>query len=128
VLKKALTFDAKIEEGAVVARVANTGTGHRAPGDSRHRSFNVWVTVTTQAGVKIQDRTEIAEYRMYYRSPPRENTNLRPGETGTSRLPLPQGLKGKVLVELVYAMNPVKKEAHEARRVFSREMDFDTTK
>jgi hypothetical protein len=128
VLKKALTFDAKIEGGAVVAVVSNTGTGHRAPADSRHRSFNVLVTVTTAAGVKVQDRTEIAEYRMYYRAPPRENTNLRPGETSTSRLALPRGLKGKVLVELVYAMNPVKKDARDVRRVSAKEIDFDTTK
>jgi hypothetical protein len=86
------------------------------------------VTVTTEAGVKVQDRTEIAEYRMYYRSPPRENTNLRPGETGTSRLALPKGLKGKVLVELVYALNPVKKDQREAKRVATDEMEFDTSK
>ncbi len=127
-LRRGLKLQARLEDGSVVAVVENSGTGHKAPADSRHRSFNVWVTITTESGVKVQDRAEIAEYRMYYRSPPRENTNLRPGETGTSKLPLPKGMKGKVLVELVYALNPVKKEQKEAKRVHSVELDFDTTR
>jgi hypothetical protein len=65
---------------------------------------------------------------MYYRSPPRENTNLRPGEIGISRLALPEGLKGKVLVELVYCMTPVKKERREGRVVQSVELPFDTAR
>lgn len=128
VLRRGIRLQARLEDGSVVAEVENSGTGHRAPADSRHRSFNVWVTITTESGVKVQDRAEIAEYRMYYRSPPRENTNLRPGEKGVSKLPLPKGLKGKVLVELVYAMNPVKKEQREAKKVHSVELEFDTTK
>jgi hypothetical protein len=128
VLRRGMRLEAALEEGNVVARVLAADVGHRAPADSRHRSFNVWMTITTESGVKVRDRAETAEYRMYYRSPPRENTNLRPGETGISRLPLPKGLKGTVLVELVYCMNPVKKEAKEARRVHSVELPFDTTK
>lgn len=128
VLRRGATLEARIEDGAVVAEVANSGTGHRIPSDSRHRSLNVWVTVTTEAGVKVQDRTEIWEGRMYYRSPPRENTNLRPGETATARLALPRGLRGKVLVELVYAMNLIKKERREAKMVHAVELDFDTAK
>ena len=61
-------------------------------------------------------------------SPPRENTNLRPGETGVSKFPLPAGLKGKVLVDLVYCMNLMKKERREARTVHTVEVPFDTTK
>ncbi len=128
ILRRGVRLAARLEDGAVVAEVENYGAGHRAPADSRHRSFNVWVTITTESGVKVQDRAEIAEFRMYYRSPPRENTNLRPAEKGTGRLPLPKGLKGKVLVELVYALNPVKKEQKDAKRVQTVEMDFDTTK
>ena len=65
---------------------------------------------------------------MYYRSPPRDNTNLRPGETGTGRLPLPKGVRGKALVELVYCMNPIKKDKREAKKIDSVTLDFDTTK
>jgi hypothetical protein len=126
-LKQGVTLAARIEGGSLVAEATNSGTGHRAPADSRHRSFNVWATVRTAEGIVVQDRAEMAEYRMYYRSPPKENTNLRPGETQVSRLDLPRGMKGKVLVELVYAMNPLKKERHEAVRVHAVELDFDTT-
>ena len=128
ILKRAMTFQARIENGSVVAETTNTGAGHKAPADSRHRSFNVWVTVTTEGGVTVHDRTEIAEFRMYYRSPPRDNTNLRPGETGVGRLPLPKGVKGKVLVELVYCMNPIKKDKREAKKIESVALEFDTTK
>ncbi len=128
VLKGGMELKAAVEDGSVVARVTSTNVGHKAPADSRHRSFNVWITITTEAGVKVRDRAEAAEYRMYYRSPPRENTNLRPGETGVSRFPLPAGLKGKVLVELVYCMNLMKKERREARTVHTVELGFDTTR
>lgn len=130
VLKAGLTLEAAVEGKSVVSKVASVGVGHKAPGDSRHRSFNVWVTITTESGVKVKDRYEApeAEYRMYYRSPPRENTNLRPGEVGISKTDLPDGLKGKVLVELVYCMTPVKKERREGRVVHAVEVPFDTTK
>jgi len=84
------------------------------------------VTVTTDGGVKTHDRTEIWEGRMYYRNQFRDNTNLRPGETATGRFPLPRGVRGKVLVELVYCLNPVKKERREALPVDSLSFDFDT--
>jgi hypothetical protein len=127
VLKRGVTFAARIEAGALVADTTNSGTGHRAPADSRHRSFNVWVTVVTAGGVKVHDRTEIAEYRMYYRNQFRDNTNLRPGETATARFPLPQGIKGRIVAELVYCLNPVKKERREAKPVHRVELEFDTT-
>jgi len=128
VLRSGVVLRARVEGRTVIAEVANTATGHKAPADSRHRSFNVWVTVTTEGGVKVQDRAEVLELRMYYRSPPRENTNLRPGETATGRLDLPAGTKGKVLVELVYALNPFKKALKEALPVQVEELPFDTTR
>jgi hypothetical protein len=128
VLRRALTLDARLEGGAVVAEVVNVGAGHRAPSDSRHRSFNLWVTVTTEAGLVVRDRAEIWEGRMYYRTPPRDNTNLRPGEKATARLELPAGMKGKVLVELVYALNPPKKERREVFVLQSKEIPFDTAR
>jgi hypothetical protein len=128
VLRGGSSLRARVEGRAVVAEVTNTGAGHRFPADSRHRSLNVWVTVTTAGGVKVHDRTEILECRMYYRSPPRENTNLRPGETAVARLDLPEGTKGKVLVELVYALNPLKKERKDALPVHAQELEFDTTR
>ncbi len=128
VLREGMEFRARVEGGEVLAETTAARVGHRAPADSRHRSFNVWVTVTTEGGVKVHDRAELAEYRMYYRSPPRENTNLRPGETALSRFPLPRGVKGTVRAELVYCMNPVKKERREAKVVHAVELPFDTTK
>jgi len=128
VLRGGVTLDARVEGGAVVASVTNSGVGHRVPADSRHRSFNVWITVTTEGGAKVHDRVEVLEARMYYRTPPRENTNLRPGETATARLDLPAGIRGKVLVELVFALNPFKKERREVMDVHRKELSFDTTK
>jgi hypothetical protein len=128
VLRSGVALKARIEGRTVIAEVTNTATGHRAPADSRHRSFNVWISVTTAGGVRVHDRTEVLELRMYYRSPPRENTNLRPGETAAGRLDLPEGTKGKVVVDLVYALNPFKKELKEALPVHRQELEFDTTR
>ena len=128
VLRSGVTLGAKIEGRAVVASITNSGVGHRAPADSRHRSFNLWITATTEGGVKVHDRVEVLECRMYYRTPPRENTNLRPGETATARLDLPEGIKGTVVVELVFALNPFKKERREVMSVHRAELPFDTTR
>ena len=126
-LRGGLSLAARIEGGEVVVETTSTGVGHRVPDDSRHRSLNVWVTVTTEGGIKFQDRTEIAEYRMYYRQDFRENTNLRPGETAVSRLYLPSGIRGTALVELVYCLNPILKEKKESLSVHRVELEFDTT-
>ena len=128
VLRRGMQFRAREEKGEIVAETVVADVGHRAPADSRHRSFNVWITVTTEGGVKVHDRAEMAEYRMYYRSPPRENTNLRPGETAAARFPLPRGVRGTARVELVYCMNPVKKEKREAVTVHAVDIPFDTTR
>jgi hypothetical protein len=127
-LRSGVTLDARIEGRTVVASITNSGVGHRAPADSRHRSFNVWITATTAGGVKVHDRVEVIECRMYYRTPPRENTNLRPGETATARLDLPEGIQGTVVVELVFALNPFKKERREVHAVHRLELPFDTSK
>ncbi len=126
VLRRGLALEARVEGARVSVNVTNGGTGHRAPGDSRHRSFNVWVTVTTEAGLRVFDRHSIAEYRMYPRVPPRPHTNLRPGETATSGLDLPSGVAGTVKVELGYSLSPVDRDARVYTVVHARELPFDT--
>ena len=126
VLRRGMTFDARLEGAELVAAATNSGAGHKAPADSRHRSFNIWVTVVTEGGIKVHDRTEIWEARMYYRNQFRDNTNLRPGETATARFAIPKGIRGKITAELVYCMNPVKKERRDGKIVRSVELDFDT--
>ncbi|MHC4821754.1 MAG: multiheme c-type cytochrome [Planctomycetota bacterium] len=125
-LQKGVTFAASVKGDLIEAIATNSGTGHKAPADSRHRSFNVWVTVETEGGVRLHERTEIAEYRLYYRSPPRDSTNLRPGESQASTFRLPAATKGKAKVELVYALSPPKKKAREVLVVDSIELEFDT--
>jgi hypothetical protein len=123
-LRSGMSLAASVDGGKLEVSVTNSNTGHRAPSDSRHRSFNVWVTVTTDGGVRVHDRRHIAEYRLYYRTPQQDDTNLRPGETARSSLALPAGVKGTILVELGYSLSPPDKDARKYTVVHAQTLTF----
>jgi len=127
-VKRSVTVAARVEGPRVVVETTNTGTGHRVPADARHRSVNVWATLLNEEGQDRGPRTELAEYRMYYRTDPRPYTNLRPGETGRATFDLPEGMKGNVRVEVSYALSPDHKERGDVVVIHLAEVPFDTTK
>jgi hypothetical protein len=123
-LKEATTLEAEVEEGALVVRVTNSGAGHHIPTDSRHKSFNVLVTVRDEDGILLVDGEEIAEYRLYYRQDNKESTQIPALETREHRYELPEGRKGTVTVELVYCLKPPQKETGEWTPVHRVEREF----
>ena len=80
-LEEAASLAATVENGELVIRVTNRGAGHNIPTDSRHKSFNVLVTLRDRAGNLLKSEEEVAEYRLYYRDQSFETTQLKPGET-----------------------------------------------
>ncbi len=109
-LRSAVTLDAVANGTVLTIRVSNTGAGHKVPTDSRHKSFNVYVTLADEEGNVLLRREEVAEYRLYYREQKRDSTQLSPGETRTHTFGLPAGQVGVAQVELVYCLKPPQKD------------------
>ncbi len=124
-LRKGVTLRAAVEGREVVMRVTNSGTGHKLPTDSRHRSFNLVLSVVDEDGARVVDLREIAEYRLYYRQQKIEPTQIPPDATRTHRFRLPaETAHGKVIVELYYCLKPPEKVLRTWRRVHRVELAF----
>jgi len=115
--KRATSLEVTVVDGHVVARVGNVGGGHHIPSDARHRSYNLFVSTWNARGdpqVTDQPMPE-GEFRLYYRDDFKPSTQIAHGKTRESRWPIPEGIRGKAKVRLVYALNP---EELAAKRVF----------
>ncbi|MHC4469359.1 MAG: multiheme c-type cytochrome [Planctomycetota bacterium] len=123
-LKEAASLEAEVKDGELIVRVTNSGAGHNIPTDSRHKSYNVVVTVRDEDGNLLADQEEIAEYRLYYRTDNLESTQIPALATRVERYPLPDDRKGTVVVELVYCLKPPQKETREWTPVHRVERGF----
>ncbi|MCU0727895.1 MAG: NapC/NirT family cytochrome c [Planctomycetes bacterium] len=112
-LREALSLAVSVESGTLKVSVTNRGAGHKVPTDSRHKSVNVYVSLTDEDGNVLIDRRELAEYRLYYRTDNIESSQLLPRETREIRLDLPADRRGTARVELVYCLKPPQKETRD---------------
>jgi len=123
-LKAAVTLSAEVEDAKLVVKVTNSGAGHKIPTDSRHKSFNLLVTVKDAEGDVLTLHEELAEYRLYYRQQNIDSTQILPGETREHEFVLPDDRKGTVIVDLVYCLKPPEKMSKEWTPVDSVELPF----
>ncbi len=106
--KRGLTLAVRLEGRMLMADVSNVGAGHKVPTDARHRSYNVWVTLTDQRG-NVRQRSvqmEDGEFRLYYRDDFKPSTQIAQGDSRTAKWQLPEGFRGSAHVRLTYALNP----------------------
>ena len=122
--QKAVKFEASIEDGNVVARVTNVGGAHHIPTDARHRSYNLWLTALDGRGNTLVKDEHIAEFRLYYRDDFKESTQIAHAATGTGTWPIPEGISGKAVVRLTYALNPEELRLGNVMEVGSVEVDL----
>jgi hypothetical protein len=104
--RRAAKLEVAVEDGSVVARVTNVGAGHHIPTDARHRSYNVWISTWDARGNPQVVDEMIGEFRLYYRDQFRPSTQIAYGRTGVAKWRVPEGLKGRAVVRLTYALNP----------------------
>ena len=107
-LQRATKLEATFENGEIVVRVTNVGAGHQIPTDARHRSFNLWITAIDARGnpwVSDQPIPE-GEMRLYYRDQFKPSTQVPYQKQHVAKWRVPDGLKGKAIVKLTYALNP----------------------
>jgi hypothetical protein len=106
--RRATAFELTIRDGNFVARTTNEGGAHRIPTDARHRSYNVFITLFDEQGNLLQKETQMndGEYRLYYRNQFKDSTQIAHGESREATWPVPEGVSGKAMVRLVYALNP----------------------
>jgi len=113
-LKRAMKFEARIEEGEVRARVVNRGAGHKIPTDARHRAIYLRIAFFDKFGQPLRvttidpiTRREVTDrevsmdaIRLFYRQEQREPTQIDPkGTLGKdnwrdSSFPIPDGARG----------------------------------
>jgi hypothetical protein len=123
-LRAAASLEALVEEGELVVRVTNVGAGHKIPTDSRHKSYNVLVTIRDAGGNLLVDGKEIAEYRLYYREENKPSTQILPEETREHRLALPEERSGRISVQLIYCSKPPAKHDGSYTVVHTLELEF----
>ena len=111
-------------DGELRVRVTNSGAGHKIPTDSRHKSYNLLVTVRDDDGNLLADQEEIAEYRLYYRTDNIESTQIPPLASREHAYALPDDRKGTVIGELVYCLKPPQKQTKEWTPVHRLERGF----
>jgi nitrate/TMAO reductase-like tetraheme cytochrome c subunit len=106
--RRAAKLEVAVEAGAVVARVTNVGAGHKMPTDARHRSYNLFVSVTDARGNPLVVNLPMpeGEMRLYYRDQFKPTTQVAYGKTHVATWPVPEGIKGRATVRLTYALNP----------------------
>jgi hypothetical protein len=106
--RRATQLEVVVEGGAVVARVTNVGAGHKIPTDARHRSYNLFVSVTDARGnpLVVDQPIPDGEMRLYYRDQFKPSTQVAHGKTHVAKWPIPEGVKGKAVIRLTYALNP----------------------
>lgn len=123
-LRRGIELSGEVGEGRLVVRVKNSGTGHNLPTDSRHKSFNLLVTVRDRAGNLLTDRSEVAEYRLYYREENRPSTQIKADEVREHVVDLPADRHGDIIVELVYCLKPPQKDTRDWTLVHRLELEF----
>lgn len=106
--RRAAKLDVTVADGRIAARVTNVGAGHHIPTDARHRSYNLWVSVWDPRGNLQVDDQQMpgGEFRLYYRDDFRPSTQIAHGAHREAVWPIPEGLRGRAVVRLVYALNP----------------------
>ncbi len=126
--QQAAQLDLRVEDGELVARVSNVGAGHHIPTDSRHRSYNVFVTAWDGRGNLVSGKVDIqmqgGEFRLYYRDDFKETTQIAHGTFREARWRLPAGVKGKARVRLTYALNPDLLRDRDVMLVHEKELEF----
>ena len=124
--KRAAKLEVTVEDGQIVARVSNVGGGHKIPTDARHRSYNLWVSVTDARGnpLVVDQALPEGEMRLYYRDQFKPSTQVAPGGTHTARWRIPEGVKGKAVVRLTYALNPEELAAGRVTEVHQAEVQL----
>lgn len=100
-LREALAFEARLDQGRITVSLANVGAGHNVPGEI----FNRELVVTTRALDAVG--AELASWRESLKTVKREqrsseaSTQLRSGETRTWSYALPEG-HGVAEVRVLY--------------------------
>jgi hypothetical protein len=122
--RRAAKLEVAVEDGFVVARVTNVGAGHKIPTDARHRSYNLWISTWDARGNPqvVSQPVPDGEMRLYYRDQFKPSTQVAHGETRTARWRIPEGLKGRAVVRLTYALNPEELAAGRVTEVHSAEV------
>jgi len=122
-LKRAMKFEAHLEDGEVKARIVNRGAGHKIPTDARHRAiylriaffdaFGQPVRVTTTDPISQREVTDLEVsmdvVRLFYRQEQREPTQIDAAGTlgkdnwRDSTFPVPDAARGgSVRLRLYY--------------------------
>lgn len=124
--RRAAKLEVSVEGGQVVARVSNVGAGHHIPTDARHRSYNLFVSTWDARGnPQVANQPMPAgEFRLYYRDQFLPSTQIAHGKSRESRWPVPEGLRGRAVVRLVYALNPEELAAGRVTEVHSAEVEL----
>lgn len=106
--RRATKLEAKVEDGRVVATVTNVGAGHKIPTDARHRSYNLWISTWDERGnAQVKDQPiPDGEMRLYYRDQFKPSTQVAHGKSHVASWRIPEGLRGRAVVRLTYALNP----------------------
>ncbi len=126
-LRRAYSYDAKIDGNEVVIRIENSGAGHNFPTELKQRSVESVVVVRDASGM------EVARSRMTFRDPYKRpygltlpvNTQIPSGESREHRVPI--GVSdGTVTCELHFKLYYPIEDHHPdlARRLESRSIVF----
>jgi nitrate/TMAO reductase-like tetraheme cytochrome c subunit len=122
--QRAAKLELSIRDGALVATVTNVGAGHQIPTDARHRSYNLYLSAWDDRGNPLVADKMIKEFRLYYRDDFRPSTQIAHGKSGEGSWPLPEGVKGRIKVRLVYALNPEELAKKNVLTVVEKEIEF----
>lgn len=124
--RRAVTLNLEVADGAIRATVTNVGGAHHVPTDARHRSYNLWITLVDDRGNVVQDERQMVdgEMRLYYRQDFRPSTQIAHGKSHVGTWPLPEGISGRAVVRLVYALNPEELGAKKVTEVHQAEIRF----
>ena len=122
-LKRAMAFKARIEDGKVMVRLTNRGAGHKIPTDARHRAIYVRIAFFDKYGQPVRvttvdpiSRREVTDrevsmdvIRLFYRQEQRAPTQIDAAGTlgknnwRDSEFPVPrEALGGQVRLRLYY--------------------------
>jgi HEAT repeat protein len=127
-LRRAYTYDARIDGSEVVVRIENRGAGHNFPTELKQRSVESLVIVRDAGGA------EVGRSRMVFRDPYKRpyglhlpiNTQIPSGQAVEHRVPLPVA-SGSVDAELHFKLYFPIEDHHPdlARRLEARKLLFD---
>lgn len=87
-LRRAVTFEARFEEGALRLRLANSGAGHAFPTEERSRAADVVVRFVKTDGA-VTDWALVRRFRLYYLSEGGRDDTLPADEEWTATVAAP---------------------------------------